>query len=585
VSRRSARGAKDPAPAGASSARPRIAAPDAARSQFRWWPLYLALITAVVFLPALECRFVNWDDDRNIVYNTAYRGLGDKHVAWALTTSLMGHYIPVTWLSFGLDYTVWGMRPFGYHLTNLLLHAANVAVFYLVALRLLWAARAAAGPDLGLRLGAAVAALLFAVHPLRVESVAWITERRDVLSALFYLFAVLAYLRACERAEPSSLPRQGGYWLALGLFAMALLSKSMAVSLPVVLLVLDVYPLRRLGGRPGGWLGPAAIRVWAEKLPFALLSLGASAVALVALDSVRGVRPIVALGLGERVAISVYSLAFYLWKTLAPSGLAPLYELPIRVDPLTWPYLLSGGVVAGVTVAALWFRRRWPALLAVWVSYVAILLPVLGIVQNGPQIAADRYTYLASLGWAALIGGLVRTRWGARSWAALAEPRALAASALAVAVLAVLSVLTWRQVGVWRDSGALWRHALAHAPSALAHNNLGAFRAGEGDFAGAAEEYRRALGVKPDYADAWSNLGVALAKQGQLDEGVKALGEAVRIKPDSPELHFNLGRGLTLQGRPQEAAAHYRRAAALRPGYREAEVNLDRVLTGGTEPK
>src|SRR5262249_34672945 len=159
---------------------------------------------------------------------------------------------------------------------------------------------------------------------------------------------------------------------------------------------------------------------------------------------------------------------------VVPWGLAPLYELPNRVDPLAWPFVASGALVAAITAAALSLRSRWPALLAVWVSYVVILLPVLGIVQNGPQIAADRYTYLAGLGWGLRVGGLVRTWWGGRSAAALAGPRGLGAGALAVAVLAILAVLTWRQVGVWRDSGTLWSHTLVHAPSALAHNNLGA---------------------------------------------------------------------------------------------------------------
>ncbi len=554
-------------------------------TRFHRWPLYLALIAVVAFLPVLNNGFVNWDDDRNLLYNSEYRGLGEAQVRWAFTTFLMGHYIPVTWVSFGLDYAVWGMRPFGYHLTNLLLHAANTALFYLVSLRLLAAARPALGHDVGLHLGAAAGALLFALHPLRVESVAWATERRDVLCAFLYLLAALVYLRECARAGRESVLGRPGYWLALGLFALALLAKSMAVSLPVVLLILDVYPLRRVGGRPGGWFGAAARRVWLEKVPFALLSLAASAVALVALESIRGVRPIATVGLAERVAISVYSLAFYLWKSAVPVGLSPLYELPARVDALSWPYLVSAAAVVAITIAALWLRPRWPAILTAWACYVVILLPVVGIVQNGPQIAADRYTYLASLAWSVLIGGGVRWWWGDRPWAALAEPRARSGAALAAVILAVFGVLTWIQSGVWRDSGTLWGHALSLAPSAVGHNNAGAHRAGLGDFAGAAAEYHRALAIKRDYVDAWSNLGVALAKQGQLDESVKAFRHAVEIKPDSAEVHFNLGRALTLQGSPEQAAEHYRRAIALRPGYREAQINLERVQAGGGERK
>jgi tetratricopeptide (TPR) repeat protein len=524
------------------------------------------LVTAAVFLPTLGNGFVNWDDDLNLLYNAAYRGLGDSQVRWAFTTFLMGHYIPVTWLTFGIDYLLWGMRPAGYHLTSLLLHLGSVVTVYFVAIRLLRAARPAAGAEPGLLLGSGVAALLFAMHPLRVESVAWVTERRDVLCGFFYLLAVLVYLRACERSAARPAYGQGAYWGSLGLFALALLSKSMAVSLPIVLLVVDVYPLRRLGGAPARWLGTDGIRIWLEKLPFALLSLVASIVALVALESVRGVRPIVTVGLAARVAISVYSLAFYLWKTVLPIDLSPLYELPARIDPMTWPYLVSALVVAAITLAAVLLRRRLPALLAVWVSYVVIVLPVVGIVQNGPQIAADRYTYLASVGWAILVGGGIRWWWAARAGRPLREPLTLAAGGLLVAVIAVLGVLTWRQVGFWRDSGTLWSHALAVGPSSLGYNNLGAYRAAQGDFTAAERCYHQALAIKPDYVDARSNLGVALAKQGRLDEAIKTFTDVLAIKPEMAEVHYNLGRALAQAGRQQEALEHYRRAAALRPG-------------------
>jgi len=215
-------------------------------------PAVLALASFVVFLPALDAGFVNWDDDENFLDNPNYRGLGATQLRWMFTTFLMGHYIPVTWMSLGLDYVVWGMRPAGYHLTNLLLHAANAVLFYFMALRLLRArvADRSTHGSLALTLGSAFATLLFAVHPLRAESVAWITERRDVLSGLFYLGAIVAYLRYCDGGVPEGSRTRGTrrwYWASLGLFALALLSKAMTVTLPVILLVLDVYPLRRLG--------------------------------------------------------------------------------------------------------------------------------------------------------------------------------------------------------------------------------------------------------------------------------------------------------------------------------------------------
>src|SRR6059036_3300894 len=233
------------------------------------------------FLPTLQNQFVSWDDDKNFLENPHYRGLSWTHLHWMWTTHL-GHYIPLTWMTLGLDYLLWGMNPVGYHLTSLLLHAANAVVFFFVVRRLL--AQALSSPSergYALAVSAGVAALVFAIHPLRVESVAWVTERRDVLSGLFYLLTILIYLRACEREERG----RGWYWLSVAVFGCALLSKSMVLNLPVVLLILDVYPLRRLGGFVGWWSEPAR-RIYVEKIPFVLLAAAASAIAVMAQSSV-----------------------------------------------------------------------------------------------------------------------------------------------------------------------------------------------------------------------------------------------------------------------------------------------------------
>src|SRR5712692_7544996 len=247
----------------------------------RWgsWlvPVLIALVTFAVFLPALQNQFVDWDDAANFLDNPHYRGLGWTHLRWMWTTHL-GHWIPLTWMTLGLDYLLWGMNPLGYHLTNLLLHAANAVVFFFVVRRIL--TRALPSPSErghALAVSAGFAALVFAIHPLRVESVAWVTERRDVLSGLFYVLTIVMYLRACERGTRG----RGWYWLSVAVFVCALLSKSMVVNLPVVLLILDVYPLRRLGGDIG-WSSEAARRVYAEKIPFVLLAAAASAIAVMA---------------------------------------------------------------------------------------------------------------------------------------------------------------------------------------------------------------------------------------------------------------------------------------------------------------
>src|SRR5712691_814968 len=341
----------------------------------RWvsWliPVLIALVTVAAFLPTLHNQFVNWDDDENFLDNPHYRGLGWTQLHWMWTTHL-GHYIPLTWMTLGLDYLLWGMNPVGYHLTSLLLHAANAVVFFVVVRRIL--TRALPSPaerGHALAVAAGFAALVFGIHPLRVESVAWVTERRDVLSGLFYLSAILIYLRACEGGARG----RGWYWGAVGLFVGALLSKSMVVNLPVVLLILDVYPLRRLGGAVGWWSEPAR-RVYVEKIPFVLLAAAASAIAVMAQSSVHAAASLAQLSVPGRLAVSAYGLSFYLWKTVAPVSLSPLYERGV-VNPWATPFLLSYGGVLTITALALACRRRAPGLPAAWLAYVVTLLPVL----------------------------------------------------------------------------------------------------------------------------------------------------------------------------------------------------------------
>src|SRR5499425_328943 len=336
-------------------------------------PLIVFGVTAFAFLPALGGGFIDWDDGSLLLRNPWYRGLGPTNLAWMVSTVRMGHWMPLNWISFGLDYVVWGMNPRGYHLTNVLLHAATAAALYVVAKRVLRAALIGRPTTEGwLRGGALVAALAFSLHPLRVESVAWITERRDVLSGLFYMLTIWAYLRYVERRS------RGAYWTAVGCFALALMSKSITASLPVVLLLLDVYPLRRLGGR-AGWLTREALRVWREKLPFVALAGAAAVVAFWALAQGSGLTPLRTLGFGARAALSLYALAFYLGKTLWPAHLSPLYELVLPVRPLEARFVLGALGVVAVTATALLFRRRWPALLAAWPAFPCWASPTTAI--------------------------------------------------------------------------------------------------------------------------------------------------------------------------------------------------------------
>src|SRR2546426_439819 len=530
--------------------------PEAHALTHRWvfWllPVLIALVTFVPFLPTLDNQFVNWDDDDNLLNNPHYRGLGWTHLRWMWTTFHVGHYVPLTWMTFGLDYLLWGLKPVGYHLSNLLLHAANAAVFSLVARRILGLALPGSGErgHVGLAAAAAFAALLFAIHPLRVESVAWATERRDVLSGLFYLLTILSYLRAGEQGERS----RGWYWGAVGLFVCALLSKSIAVSLPVVLLILDVYPLRRLGGARGWW-SEEARRVYVETIPFVLLAAAASAVAVMAQLSFHAALSVAQLSVPGRLAISAYGLSFYLWKMVAPVNLSPLYERGV-VDPWATPFLLSYGGAVAITSLAWVCRRRWPGLPAAWLAYVVILLPVLGIFQSGPQIAADRYTYLAGLGWAILAGASLLSPWR--------RPPFLF-TGLAGCVLFGLGILTWNQVQVWHDSEKLWASALAIDPkSSMAHFNFGNMLAQQGKPTEASEHYRQALQIKPDHADAQNNWGLALANQGKLAEASDHFRQALQINPDFAQARSSLLNALPAAGMGKEEAAPSRKAEGMK---------------------
>jgi Flp pilus assembly protein TadD len=540
----------------------------------------VAVVTFVAFAPSLLNQFVDWDDPENFITNASYRGLGWTQLKWMWTTALLGHWVPAAWMTLGLDYLVWGMNPVGYHLTNVLLHTANAAVFYLVALRLLRAAMPPAGPGdfLAWRLGAALAALLFAVHPLRVESVAWVTERRDVLSGLFYLLAVWAYLRDAEVASEESIRRRRWYWLSLGCFGLALLSKAITVPLPIVLIVLDVYPLRRLGREAGGWWSPQSRRRWLEKIPFVVASAAVIPITLVAARAGANLLTMASLGALDQLVVSLYGLAFYLWKTVVPLGLSPFYPLTTPIAPFSTPYVLSGFVVAVVTWLSILLRRRCPALLAAWIVYVVTVLPVSGVLQNGPQISADRYSYLPSLSLATLTGagvlGLRRAGMSRRQ----TRTFALCASGAGVLVVTLLTILTWRQVDVWRDPERLWSHALAIAPSSTAHEHLGYLRRLQGRLPEAIEHYQSAASLRPGAASIRIQWGNALAQQGMLAEAIDRYREALHLAPGSAAPHYHWGSALLAAGRLDDAFAHYREAVRMDPTDAEAQNSWGRAL-------
>jgi len=523
-------------------------------------PIVVALAALLPFVPALSAGFVTWDDNRNFLDNPHYRGLGWQQLRWMWTTFHMGHYVPLSWMTLGLDYELWGMNPVGYHLQNVLLHSVNAVLVYFVARRVLTLAMPADADDgRGVDLPSAVAALVFAIHPLRVESVAWVTERRDMLSLLFALGSTLAYLRF--RAQRGS--DRGWYIVAVALFACALLSKASVITVPAVLLILNVYPLRSLGGA-AGWWSASARRVYMEVAPFAVLAGAWSVLTLVALDPPRQ------LGLAEKVAASAYSLAFYVWKTVAPADLAPLYEMPPRLDPFAPRYVVSYVLVAALSAAAVVARRRRPGATAAWLAFVVIMLPMVGIVQNGPQLAADRYTYHAAPVVGLLVGGAL-LRWRRRQVAAGAM--------VAVAGLCGLAVLTWRQTTVWHDSDRLWSRVLSvDSASSIAQIAMGDLRIDQGRFEEAAYHYGRGVAIDTDYAEGHNNLGVALSRLGRFVEAVEHFRTAVALDSGYADAYANWGVALSHLGDHSGAIDRYRRAIALDGRHADARVNYATAL-------
>jgi Tfp pilus assembly protein PilF len=477
---------------------------------------------------------------------------------------------PLTWLTHGFDWLLWGLNPVGYRLGNLLLHAAAAAVFFLVAERLLARSLPAAGSAAG-RAGAVTAALFWALHPLRVESVTWISERRDVLSGVLLLLAVYAWLRGLD--SPA-----GRRWRVAAVLAytLSMLAKPIGMTLPIVLLVLEAYPLRRLALDRSSWAAPATRVVLRDTLPFAVVAIGGALLALALTHEIKGLAD---HPLWVRPALFAHGLVFSLEKTIFPFGLIPLYEIPARWDPADPRFVVGGLVTAALAASlALTWRRR-PALTAAAVAYAVMLAPVSGLVTHGgPQIAADRYTYLPALALALLVGGGVALVVQAAARGTLA-PRAARMVAAALALwLAGCGALTWQQTQVWRDSVSLWHHAAAFAPDcARCLHGLGVALFRGGAAAEAAERLERAVALRPDLVDLQPDLGLALWAVGRPRDALPYLERASARHPLNGEMGRRLGAVLLDAHRPDEARRQFETLLARRPNDAEARLGLVRA--------
>jgi tetratricopeptide (TPR) repeat protein len=544
----------------------------------------LALVTWVLFWPAGDHAFFLMDDHQYVVENPAVlAGLGWAGMRWAFTSFHAANWHPLTWLSHMADVQLFGLAPRGHHLTSVLLHGLNGALLLLLLARLT-----------GSRWRSAAVAALFALHPLRVESVAWVAERKDLLAGLFCLLTLLAWVRFTAR------PGWRPYLLTLGLFAFGLMAKPMLVTLPFLLLLLDWWPLGRWPGGPGE---PApASRLLLEKLPFLLLSGVASLVTLKAQQAAGAVSSLTVLHFADRLANALVSYGAYLGKALWPQGLAVHY--PLNLPLPGWRVLAAGTLVAAITLLVMQQRRCRPWLAWGWLWYLVTLVPVIGLVQVGLQSMADRYTYLP------LIGPAVMLVWSLPTPAAAGQRRLLAAGTTTVFLL--LALLTRQQLGYWRDSVTLLRRtvavtkenplaefylgdalfeaqatdeALIHYTRSLllkpnqsaVHNALAGVYARQGDLPRAARHYLAALELNPSNFEARYNLGLLQVRLGELPAAGITLTEALRLRPKNAEGHYNLAVVLSRQGRLDEAGQHYREAVRLKPDHVAAHYALGLV--------
>jgi protein O-mannosyl-transferase len=511
--------------------------------------IYLALLLATfaVYAQVRNFDFVNYDDGDFITDNLNVRqGLTAQGLEWALTSGYEGNWVPLTWVSHMLDCQFFGLDSGWHHLHNVLLHALAAVMLCMFLQR-----------ATGTRWRSALAAFLFALHPLHVQSVAWVAERKDVLSACFSFLTLWLYVRYAER--PST-----GRYLAVALgFWLGLMAKPMMVTLPFVLLLLDYWPLARLGQR-----GRKAI--W-EKLPLLGLAGAATTITYLAQKHAAAVNLV---PLEARLANTIHSYALYILQTFWPARLAVLYPYPRDFAFAFLPLLADGILLAVVTTGVIVLRGRAPYLLMGWGWFVVTLVPVIGLVQVGDQAHADRYMYIP------MVGLLVMLIWGAAEILEKLRAKTLAIPLAAAACLAS-AVVSWVQVGYWRNGETLFRHALAVTnDNKIANTNLGNYLMSSGRLSEALPYFETAVRIDPEMGSARNNLGLALGRMGRLPDAIAQLQIAVRLWPDSPDPHTNLGTALAQAGRLPEAAAEFEAALRMDPNDAIVQRNLGQALSG-----
>jgi len=531
----------------------------------------LCLITATlaVYWPLKNQEFIIFDDDRYVTENHYVReGVTIEGIAWAFTDcSKDGMWIPLTWLSLMLDSQLHAQNAGGYKITNLLFHLANLLLLFLLLKRMtgkIWRS--------------AFVAALFALHPLHVESVAWVTERKDVLSTLFWMLTMWAYLSYAE------LPSTKRYLLLILSMTFGLMAKPMLVTLPFVLLLLDYWPLNRFQ-IPGSLSGNEPLhhhlpieqmrpvpplKLVKEKLPLIFLAATISIITFLAQNNIGAVKSVGGVPVGDRIANSLVSYVIYLWQTVWPHPLGVLYT---HAPLLPWQVAGAGLILLTVSILVLRAHRRHPYLLVGWFWYLGTLLPVSGLVMVGIVTRADRFTYVPSIGLFIIIS------WGIPKFLAGWRHRRIALSLAAGVCLAVAAVVSRLQVQLWENSATLFEHTISITDNnSVLNNNLGLFFLDQGEIDKASNHFLEALRIDPSYSEAHNNLGFSLFKNGRIDEAIKQYSEAIRLEPNFVSPRYNLGDAFVQLGKLQEAIGQYEEAIRLNPDYGAAHIGLGIAL-------
>ncbi len=516
--------------------------------------ILIALVTLISFLGSLDNGFVNWDDDLYVTQNILIRDLSWNNIKAIFLSPVVKMYVPLVPLSFSLEYALWGLNPFGYHLTNLLLHLGNSLLVFVLVLRLS-----------GHLLAALVASLFFGIHPLHVESVAWVTERKDMLSTLFFLGALLFYLRYQEDR------RTVLYALSFVAFVLSLLAKPMGVTFPLILFLCDYLSAR-----------PCTTRSVVEKFPFLMVSTLFSIVAVLTQYSAGGPHVPRLYTLTENLLIACWGLIFYLGKTLMPVQLSAFYPYPAEIS-LRLPTFFLPPILLLALAAGVWFSQRYTRKIIFGsLFFLLTLLPVLNVVQFHMLAAADRYMYIPSIGLFYLAGvAFHRIYFLKIHWE---KTKKVSLMVLLGVIVTTLGTLTWQRSNVWEDSETLWLSVLKNDPGIpVVHNNLGNVYLKKGRMDAAIAEYKKAISLNPNDASLYNNLGAAYLKKGRLDAAIAEYQKAISLNSDDALAYINLGNAYSKKGRLDAAIAEYQRAISRNPDDALAHNNLGNAYLGKGE--